>query len=365
MTIKYPIYLVPGPVQVPVKIRAVYAQEFSSPDLDIDFLDLYIATEKLWQQIMHTKNSIAIMTGEAMLGLWSGLKSCLKAGDKVLAINNGLFGAGIAEMAKTIGAQVEMVNFDYDEPTTNLERIDKAIQTFKPKMITAVHCETPSGILNPIAAIGELKKKHNIPLFYVDAVASIGGTSVNVDAWQIDICLGGGQKAPSIFADISFIAVSQIAWEIIEKIDYAGYDALKPFQNAVKNAYFPYTPHWHGVAALHESANLLLTEGLENVFLRHQKCAELCRKEIIAIGFDLFPRDLNYASPTVTAIKVPEWISWKELDAELRKRGVLLGGNYGILNGKVFRIGHMGTQADLTLVEHAMEILGEIKRAQC
>ena len=353
-------YLIPGPVMAPKEVLAAYNQNYGSSDLDPEFLKLYAQTVKLWQRILYTKNDFVMMTGEGMLGLWGALKSCLKPRDKVLAIDNGIFGAGIAAMAKTIGATVEVVKFPYNEAVIDVGCIEAVIKKFSPKMITVVHCETPSGILNSIAAIGELKKKYKIPLLCVDAVSSIGGTPVKVDEWNIDICLGGSQKAPSALADMTFLTVSPTAWDIIEKINYIGYDALLPFKNVLKTAYFPYTPHWHGVAALNVAAKLILEEGLTNVFKRHQKVAKFCRNEIVKLGLELFPAEQRFSSPTVTAIKVPEQISWSVLDKKLRANNLFLGGSYGILKDKVFRIGHMGAQADVKLMERSIELVHRI-----
>lgn len=351
------IYLVPGPILIPQTIKNVYQHDFGSADLSPEFLELYTATEKLWQQILKTKNQVVFMTGEGMLGLWAALKSTIQPGDRVLALANGIFGAGFSDMAKAIGAEVKVLEFPFDSAISDFTTIEKAILQFKPKMITAVHCETPSGILNSLAKIGELKQKHKVPLFCVDAVASIAGALVDTDAWHIDLCLGGGQKAPSVFPDMTFLSVSPQAWEIINQVKYVGYDALLPMQDALSNAYFPYTPHWHGIAALHESAKLLLAEGLENVFSRHARVANFCREQITALGLDLFSQDLASAAPTVTAVKIPQNIRWEKLNYELRHQGVIFGGSYGILTNKIMRIGHMGTQANIKLVQAAIDVL--------
>ena len=109
-------------------------------------------------------------------------------------------------------------------------------------MITVVHCETPSGTLNPLAELGQVKKELGVPLLYVDAVSSIGGAPVLTDEWNIDLCLGGSQKCLSSLADMAFLAVSDAAWEIIDQVGYVGYCALKPFRTAQTEHYFPYTP---------------------------------------------------------------------------------------------------------------------------
>ena len=142
----------------------------------------------------------------------------------------------------------------------------RAIAEFKPKMITVVHCETPSGTLNPIDGLGRLKQEMGVPLLYVDAVSSIGGAPVLPDEWHIDLCLGGAQKCLSALPDTCFLSVSAKAWEIIEQVNYVGYDAIKPFRTAVEKHYFPYTPGWQATAGLNAGAEAILQEGLEACF---------------------------------------------------------------------------------------------------
>lgn len=353
----YPIPMVPGPVRVPKEILQAYAVDYPSADLEPEYLTLYQATEKDLQTIFATQNQIAIMTGEGMVALWGAMKSCLVPGDRVLAVATGVFGYGIGDMARSVGADVRTVGFGYDETITRWDEIEQAIRTFQPKMITAVHCETPSGTLNPIQELGQLKEKYGVPLLYVDAVASAGGAPVLTDEWKVDLMLGGSQKALSVPPSMSIVVISDQAWEIIDQVNYPGYDALKPFREAVQNAYFPYTPYWHGLAALKAGTELLLREGLEASFARHEKVAEFCRQSVCELGYSLYPAPGAVLSPTVTAVKVPEGMVWETFDRSLRAHGLAVGGSYGPLAGKVFRLGHMGSQANMELVTRAVEVL--------
>lgn len=356
----YPIPMVPGPVSVPPEVLQAYLTDYGSADLEPEYLDLYRQVEADLQQIFSTRNSMVIATGEGMLALWGALKSCIVPGDRVLAVSTGLFGYGVGEMAASVGAEVRTIAFDYDQTIHDWQRIEQAIIEFRPKMITAIHCETPSGTLNPIAELGQLKEKHGVPLLYVDAVASAGGTPVLTDDWRVDLMLGGTQKVLSAPPAMSMIAVSAQAWSIINEVNYPGYDALKPFQHAVESDYFPYTPYWHGLAALHAATQLLLREGLEPVFARHASVAAYCRERLAATGYRLYPAVGAVPSPTVTAVCVPEKTTWSAFDQRLREHGLAVGGNYGPLAGRVFRLGHMGTQADQALVEQALDMLAEV-----
>jgi aspartate aminotransferase-like enzyme len=349
--------MVPGPTAVPEAILRAYQINYGSADLEEEYLDLYNQVEYKLQQLFQTQNQIVIQSGEGMLALWSALKSCLKPGDKVLSISTGVFGEGIGFMARSLGAQVDFVNFGFDQTIDNLEIIETKIKEFQPKMITAVHCETPSGTLNPLAGLGELKKRYQVPLLYVDAVASVGGTPIQVDEFNIDLCLGGSQKVLSCPPDMSFLSVSPAAWEIAKAVAYEGYDALLPFKEAQKKAYFPYTPNWGGTAALNAGATLLLKEGLEAVYSRHNRAAQLCRQGLQSLGLTIFPKPEAVSSPTVTAACVPAHFTWPEFDQALRAAGLVVGGSYGPMAGKVFRLGHMGSQAKPELVQKALDVI--------
>ncbi len=356
----YPIPMVPGPVKVPVEVLAAMQVDYGSADLESEFLDLYNQTEENLKTIYGTNSQIVIQTGEGMIALWGALKSCLLPRERVLAISTGVFGYGIGEMAKSVGAEVKTIGLPYDQTIHNYAEIEQAIIDFQPKMITVVHCETPSGTLNPLDEVGRLKKKYSVPLLYVDAVASAGGVPVLSDEWNIDLALGGSQKVLSVPPSMAFLTVSDTAWEIIEKVNYVGYDALKPFRTAQKDFYFPYTPDWHGMAALYTGTKILLDEGLDRVFARHEQVAQFCRNRLVEIGLKIYPAVGAISSPTVTAVNLPQGFTWTELDAAFRERGLVVGGSYGPLAGKVFRLGHMGSQADLELVKNALDVIEDV-----
>lgn len=359
----YSIPMVPGPVKVAQEVLDAYQVNYGSGDLETEFLDLYNRTEADLQKVFGTKNRVAIQTGEGMLALWGALKSCIVPGDRVLAVATGVFGFGIGDMAKSVGAEVETVGFGYDETLHDWERVERAIVEFKPKMITVVHCETPSGTLNPIAELGLLKAKHGVPLLYMDSVASAAGAPVLADEWHVDLALGGSQKCLSLPPSMTYVTISDQAWEIIKEVNYAGYDALLPYLTAQEQFYFPYTPNWAGVAATYAATESLLREGLENSFARHERVAAMCREGIQQIGLELFPKPEAVSSPTVTAVKIPRGITWQNLDAGLREEGMVVGGSYGPLADKVFRLGHMGTQADPDLMRSALDALEKVVTA--
>ncbi len=352
-----PITMIPGPVSVPHAIYDLLARNDGAGKYEHELFPLYYDTGKLLAKCMGTNNDVVIMTGEGMLALWAGLKSCLKSGDKVLAISTGVFGEGIGQMAAGLGCEVKTISQPFNTTINNLAEIEKTIAEFKPHMITAVHCETPSGTLNPLDGIGMLKNKYAVPLFYVDAVSSLGGAPVHMDDWHIDLLLGAPQKCLSAPPSLCFLGVSQNAWDIAKDINYQGYDSLYPWKDLQKIGYFPYTPYWEGIGALNQATKNILEEGLESVFARHEEVAKLCRDGLQNIGIKLWVDEQAIASPTVTTAHIPDNFTWNNFQQILQKQGLIVGGGIGALDGKIFRLGHMGQQAKPELIRQALKII--------
>lgn len=357
-----PIPLIPGPTTVHPKVLEAMGKDYGSGQSEPEFLSLYADVGQSLSRFMETGNDVVLMTGEGMLALWAGLKSCLKPGDPVLCVSTGVFGEGMGEMAASIGCKVEMVSLPFNSTIGHAEslgRIEEAIRCTKPVMITAVHCETPSGTLNPMEELGRLKKDHGVPLFLVDAVASLGGVPVRMDAWHVDLLLAGSQKCLSVPPSMSILGVSESAWGRMKEVGYSGYDSILPFRDVQAAGRCPYTPYWHGLAALRASLDLLEGEGMEAVYSRHEQVAQQCREGLLFLGLELFPLPDAVPSPTVTAAMVPpgqEWLKWRQ---KLRERGLVVGGSFGPMAGKVFRLGHMGIQADSGLLARALEAMGD------
>lgn len=362
-----PIPMIPGPTTVHPRVLAALSKDYGSGQVEPDFLPLYDRVGKKLAGLMGTKNDVVLMTGEGMLALWGALKSCLRPGDPVLSVGTGVFGDGIADMAASLGCPVERVSLPYDSTIGNgesLMRIEEAMRRIKPVMLTAVHCETPSGTLNPLEDLGAMKKRLGVPLFYVDAVASTGGVPVLADAWNIDLLLAGSQKCLSAPPSMSMIAVSGPAWEHMRAVSYQGYDSLLPFRTVREDGRCPYTPYWHGVAALDAAVDMILEEGVDAVFSRHEAVARQCRNGLAGMGVKLFTAPEAVNSPTVTAALVPDGVAWKEWQARLRSLGLIVTGSFGPMAGTVFRLGHMGVQADVALMDKALAAVRQAMRNQ-
>lgn len=357
----YKIPMTPGPVRISPVAHPFLISDFGAGYLEDEFFETYHSVSGKLQKLIGTEQEIIIQSGEAMAILWGALKSCIAPGDKVLCVSTGFFGAGFADMAKTLQAQVDLIEYGNDETIHDLDRIEAKIKAFKPKIITVVHCETPSGTLNPLTELGQLKKKYGVPLLLVDAVASIACTPVTTDDWNADIVMGGSQKGLSLPPTLGFCSVSDRAWEIILERNYAGYEAFAPWHQLIRTKEHPNTPDWNGIAALEAVLDDLAKEGLENVFARHAQVAEYVRRSLQDTGYRLFPKPAAVQSPSVTAAYIPDGLSFEAFNKRIREYGLGIGGSYGPLAGKIFRLGHMGTQATMENATAAIEVLQKVR----
>ncbi|KAF8931511.1 hypothetical protein BGZ58_007589 [Dissophora ornata] len=326
------------------------------------------------------------MSGEGMVALWGGLKSVIpwpfyyvpegnlvqqesveRGKYRVLCVGNGVYGCGMFEMVKSLrypNVVVRAVDSEWDQPV-DVEKAVETIHEWKPDLVTMVHCDTPTGALNSeaVRAIGEACSKTDT-LLYVDMVSSAGAVPVDVSGWNIDIGLLGSQKAFSCEPSLAMITVSAKAWKQVEKVAYTGYDALLPFISADKTG-LPYTPLWSALDALNIQLRTVfgnINEYAQEVYGRHEKVAHYCRERVQKMGLTLWwdKEHASLSSASVTAIRVPDNTTWEELDKKLRKEGVVFGGSYGQTANALFRIGHMGTQADLATVTYALDVLEKI-----
>jgi aspartate aminotransferase-like enzyme len=358
--VRYEIPMTPGPVRISKAAFPALIADFGAGYMEDEFYDTYRKVGEKLQVLMGTANEVIIQSGEAMSILWGALKSCILPGDRVLCISTGFFGSGFADMAKSLKADVNLLEFGFDETLHDFDRIESVVKTFSPKVITVVHCETPSGTLNPIAELGQIKKKYHVPVMIVDAVSSIACTPVKGDEWNADIVMGGSQKGLSLPPTIGFCSISDSAWDVIRKAAYEGYEAFLPWYRLNESKCHPNTPDWNGIAAMDAVLDELADEGYEEVFSRHIQVAEYIRKTVCELGYRLFPKEDAVQSPSVSAVYIPDGLSFSEFNQKIRSFGMGIGGSFGPLEGKIFRIGHMGSQATMHNAKAALDVLAQV-----
>jgi len=336
--------MTPGPTQVRENVRMARALSTTNPDLDLQFYEFYKETCEKIGKFLKTKNEVRILSGEGILGLEAACASLTENDDRVLVIDNGIFGEGFADFVKMYGGQVVFFKGDRKHKIDIVELEKFLEKDYNFKYATVVHCDTPSGVLNDIENICKLLKKKGI-LTVVDSVAAMGGEQVRVDEWNIDMVIGASQKCVSAPAGLTFLSISEDAFKLMEirKKPIASYYCnLLVWKDYYENKWFPYTPPISDIVGLRQAFDNILNDG--SILERHNSIGRATRKAVMEAGLNLYIKD-GYSN-TVTVIEVPEGINDKELLKHmLDEFNVFIAGSFGYLKGKVIRIGHMGENA--------------------
>lgn len=348
--------MTPGPTQVPKEVLAARSLVCTNPDIDETFCEFYKETCEKIGSLLHTKNETLILGGEGILGLEAASASLTEPGDRVLVLDNGIYGRGFADFVQMYGGIPELYSDD-DLRALDISKLDDYLKEHHDyKYASVVHCDTPSGVLNDISKICPLLKKYGI-LTVVDSVSAMFGEPVDVDAYQIDLLCGGSQKAVSAPPGLTFVTISEDAKKAMKarKTPVASFYAnLLTFEGYYEKKWFPYTMPISDIYGLRAAFDLI--ENDVTHLERHAKIGAATRKAITSCGLKLHLK--NGYSNTVTVFDVPPQTT---ADAILRlmreEHNILIAGSFDTLAGKVIRIGHMGAnanKADMVETLHAL-----------
>lgn len=350
----------PGPSYVKENVRLARAYEVTNSDIDIDFVKYYKDTCDLFNKIIDSDNETYIISGEAILGLEAACATLTEDGDRVLVLDNGLYGNGFKDFVSIYGGQPVLFTQDYHNEISSeaLEEYLKEDSNFK--YATLVHCDTPTGMINDIHKLCPILKKYGI-LTVVDSVSGMVGERVSVKESKIDILLGGSQKAISAQPGITIVSVSEDAKKSFKNRKTpvrSFYANLRIWENYLEEQYFPYTLPASDIVSFRVALENIVEEGIENVLKRHEKIANAVRKSIKDFGLELFSENDN--SNTVTAIKMPEKIKATDIsDYILKKHNVLIATSLAEYKDSILRIGHMGENARIEKTLYILNLLEE------
>ena len=344
------ILAVPGPTNIPDEVL----QAMHRPAVELYSKPLIALTDTLLRDIARLfgtggRTYIYVANGH---GAWeAALTNVLSRGDKILVLESGKFGVDWGDAAARLGVEVEVLKGDWRhavQPAAVEARLrDDTAGSIK--AVLAVQVDTSSSVLNDIAAIGKaIKAARHDALFMVDAVASLGCMPFAMDAWGVDVAMSGSQKGLMTPPGLSFVAAGDRAHHAHRKAglrtpywDWTARDGNSHYQK------YAGTPPEHLMYALRAALDMLFAEGLDNVFLRHRLLAETVRRAVEVwsgkgtLAFNIV--DAAERSDTVTTVLLGEGCNPEALrDYCEFKCGVVLGRGIGKLNGKAFRIAHMG-----------------------
>jgi (S)-ureidoglycine-glyoxylate aminotransferase len=355
------IIMTPGPVEVdPRVLRAM-----SYPVLgqfDPEFTGLMNETMEMLRGVFQTANKWAYpVDGTSRSGIEAVLVSLIEPGDSVLVPIYGRFGYLLAEIARRCGAQVTVMEREWGGVFPQEEIIEE-IMRHRPKLVALVHGETSTGRLQPLEGIGRTCREQDV-LLVVDAVATIGGVEVAVDAWEVDAVIGGTQKCLSIPAGLApvtynsrvetillkrkriergllmedaedtkdFVAIRSNYLDLSQLQDYWGPPRLNHHTEATTMLY-----------ALREGLRLTLEEGLENRFARHARHESALVAGLLGMGLELFG-DPSCKMPMVTCVRIPPGVDGESVRTMLLEHfGLEIASSFGPLKGRIWRIGTMG-----------------------
>ncbi len=363
--------MIPGPTPVPEKVLQALSKH-PIGHRSKEFQDLVESTTKNLQWLHQTKNDVLTITGSGTAAMEAGIINTLSRGDKVICGENGKFGERWVKVAKEFGLEVIKIDSEWGTPLDPAE-FKKVLEEDKHKEIKAViltHSETSTGVINDLETISSYIRAHNTALSIVDCVTSLGACNVPVDEWKLDIVASGSQKGYMIPPGLSFIAMSQKAWEAAEKSNLPKfYLNLKSYRKSLSSNSNPYTPAVNLVFALDEALKMMRDEGLDNIFLRHNKHKLAMSNAVKALNLKLFA-DEKYLSPSITAIKT-EGIDAEEFRKKIKNNfDILLAGGQDHLKGEIFRVGHLGYINDrdiisvVSAISNTLLSLGKISAQQ-
>ena len=336
--------------------------------LDPEFLRIMDDCNEMLRQVMGTDNRITLATpGTGTSGMEAAVMNLVEPGDKVVVGICGYFGERIAVMAERAGGEVTRVQAPWGSPT-DYPGVEAAVKAAgNVKLIGIVHAETSTGVQTPVEPFAKLAKESGA-LMLVDCVTSLGGVPVTVDAWGADAVYSGTQKCLSAPPGMAPLTLSPKAWDAVKAREvpcnswYLDLSLLEAYWDE-RRAYH-HTAPISMVYALHEALALVLDEGVENRWARHEKNGRALQAGLEAMGLVLHA-DAGYRLPVLTTVRIPDGVNDAEVRGALLKRhSIEIGGGLGDLRAKVWRIGLMGESSNAGNVLLAIRSLGNILREQ-
>jgi aspartate aminotransferase-like enzyme len=331
----------PGPTPVPSEILLSMAAPIihhRSPD----FLPVLDSAKKGLQWLYQTKNDVLILSSTGTGGMVGAVNNFFNQGDEVLVVNGGKFGERWTKICQAYGLKAEeiLVEWGYAVKPEEVEERLKKNKNLKGVFVQA--SETSTGVYHDIQALSSIVRKYEDTLLVVDAISALVAHDLRTDEWGIDIMVGGSQKGVMLPPGIAFVSVSEKAWKKAEtsKIPKFYFNFKKERENLAKNQ-TNFTSPVTLIIGLNAGLQMLQTEGLENVFKRHERLAHATRKAVQAIGLELYPKESPANS--VTAIMTPPGIDGQTVYKNLREKyGITAAGGQDKAKGKIFRIAHLG-----------------------
>lgn len=354
------LLLGPGPSNVNPRVL----KALSSPlvgYMDPFYLKVMDETKDLLKYVFKTKNEFTFpIPGTGMAGMEASLCNVVELGDEVIVCVNGFFGERMNELVLRIGGRPIRIEAEWGKIITK-ESVEEALRESNAKAIAIVHGETSTGIQQPIKELSKLAKSYD-SLLIVDAVTSLGGCELDLDAWGIDVCYSGTQKCLNCPPGLAPITLNDRALNTIQNRKTKIQSFYLDLQ--LINKYWSDARVYHHTGpiamtyALREALRIIYEEGLENRLARHNRNSQAFIKGIEAMGLEMHAQE-GYRLPSLNTVVIPKGIT----DVNVRRMlfdyfNIEIGGGLGLLKGKIWRVGLMGrnsTEKNVILLLEALE----------
>lgn len=360
------LLLGPGPSQISPRVLRACATPLLGY-LDPEYLTLMDETQSLLRYVFETQNEFTVCApGTGMAGMEAAMINLLEPGDEALICVQGVFGERMVDVARRCGAKVTRVDAEWGA-AVQPEQVAQALKASRPKLVTIVHAETSTGVLQPLEDIERLAHDAGA-LFVVDCVTSLGGVPVQVDARRIDIAYSGTQKclgAPPSLAPMTFSSAAVAAFKARKSPVQSFYLDMGQFWRywGPERAYHQ-TGMINMVYALREALLEIKEEGLEARYARHRLNQRALLAGLEGMDLKLAVADPAVRLPSLTTVMVPEGADDKAVRGRLLKEyGIEIGGGLGKFAGKAWRIGLMGYSSQRANVMQFLAALGDILKS--
>jgi alanine-glyoxylate transaminase/serine-glyoxylate transaminase/serine-pyruvate transaminase len=347
---------VPGPSNMPFRIRQamdVALEDHRAPDFPQFTQPLFGDLKKVFQ----TKSGQVFLFPSSGTGGWeSAVANTLSPGDKVLASVFGQFSLLWVDLCQRFGLEVDVIDVEWGKgvPLEGYLQHLVADKEHKIKAVLVTHNETATGVTSDVAGVRKILNELNHPaMLFVDGVSSIASIDFRMDEWGVDVAVAGSQKGFMLPTGLAVVCVSQKALMAGEraKLPRCFFD-YRDMIKANAQGYFPYTPAATLLRGLRAAVDMLLEEGLENVFSRHNRLASGVRAAVEAWGLRICAQGPEWYSDTVTTVVVPEGFDANDvIKTAYFRYDLSLGTGLNKLNGKAFRIGHLGWLNEIMVMQ--------------
>jgi alanine-glyoxylate transaminase/serine-glyoxylate transaminase/serine-pyruvate transaminase len=351
----------PGPTECDPRVLSELSKPIL-PHYGDEWLSIYDEIIRRLQRVYQTKNTVFVIPSSgsgAIDAVFTSLGA--KTG---LILSNGTFGQRMHVIASRNLKHVELMEIESGQ-AFDPDSIEKKLKAGRFDLLAVVHGETSTGMLNGLDSLSELCRSNNL-LFIVDAVSTLGGVPLDVDAQGIDFCISASQKALGAPPGLAMVSISERGWSSMQSEEsirswYLNLQTWKRYSKEWADWHpYPVTLPVHLLFALHKALELIFEDGLPARWRLHHSAAKYVQKELERIGIKNFVGDPNRRLPTVTAATLPTGLSSKQLQSYLREdHGILVAGGVGQLQDKIFRIGQMGYSARPELLKRVLSAVSE------